>query len=374
MVSLAVVTLGVWLWKDPAHAIDHAVALLIVTCPCALGLATPLALTASLGRAARDGIMIKGGDVVQRLATPGVLFLDKTGTITQGRPSVVRWIGPPDAKSLVAALERTSNHPLAVALSRDLADDEHPEVRDASHTLGGGMQGVVAGRRVAVGSVPFIESVTGASLAGAAEVCVREGLTPVLVAVDGAHVATIGLGDAVRPDAAASIEALRRAGWLVRVLSGDDPRVVAAVASQVGIAPADARGGLGPEQKAGIVAQAATAGTAVMVGDGVNDAAALAAAGVGIAVHGGAEAALAAADVYISRPGLRGLVDLVTGARRTMGVVRRNLAVSIAYNVLAAAGAVVGVIGPLAAAVVMPVSSLSVVTLSFKSRTFGGRP
>lgn len=379
MIALAAVTLGVWLAIEPTAALGHAAALLIVTCPCALGLATPLAVTVALGRAAQRGILIKGGDPLEQLSRPGTIFLDKTGTITQGRTALVRWHGDDDARLLAASLESASSHPIARAIVAAVADARLPAPESAAETTGRGITGRVGGREVAVGSPAFIRGLGAEAPAWLDDVereILRDGLTPVLVAVDGRIVAAAALGDPIRPDAAASIAELRRLGWRVGILSGDHPEVAQAVARAVGVDPEEARGGLTPEDKLAAVRDAGARGgdgPVVMVGDGVNDAAALAAATVGIAVQGGAEASLSAADVYLNRPGLAPILELLTGSRRTLGVIRRNLAASLVYNGVAATLAVTGVITPLIAAVLMPASSLTVLTLSYRSRTFGGR-
>jgi Cu2+-exporting ATPase len=199
----------------------------------------------------------------------------------------------------------------------------------------------------------------------------------VVIAVDGDAVAVAGLADPVREDAGVTIERLRTAGWDVAMLSGDDPRVVARVARQVGLDPARCRGGISPEGKLAAVREAQSRGPVVMVGDGVNDAAALAAATCGIAVHGGAEAATSVADVVVTaRDGQHGLApvaELVEGARATLGVVHRNLAISIVYNLAGATLAVTGLIHPLIGALMMPISSLSVVSSAAWSRAFRPR-
>lgn len=375
MLSLSLVTLLVWLRLDPANAVDHAAALLIVTCPCALGLATPLALTVALGRAAQRGILIKGGDVLERLARPGTIFLDKTGTLTQGRMALQRWVGDETVKPLVAAIEAQSSHPIAVALARDLGVDPAVRVGPVEQFTGHGISGQAAGRLLRVGSPAFALADSASPpewLSAALRECVATGLTPVVVMADGLPVALAALGDSIRPDAAAAVAGLRRAGWRVGVLSGDHPEAVSAVASRLGIDAALTRGGLTPEDKLAIVA--AHSGPVVMVGDGVNDSAALAAAGVGIAVHGGAEASLAAADVYLNRPGLGAINDLLVASDRTMRVIRRNLGVSLFYNAVAATLAITGIINPLIAAILMPASSLTVLTVCLKSRTFGEAP
>lgn len=374
MLALALGTGVVWAYVRPEVAIENAVALLIVTCPCAAGLATPLAMVVSIGRAAGRGMLIKGADAVERLAQPGAIVLDKTGTITQGRLGLVRWEGDVQARPLVAALEAASSHPIARALVRDLGVEQAVPALDVHQTTGGGIEGRVRGRRVAVGSPAFVRAIASHGTGDAAweAALVAQSLTPVLVAVDGTVVAGVGLGDPIRGDAQASIDHLRAAGWDVRILSGDHPQVVSSVAAALGVPQAE--GGVSPEGKLARVRELAKLGPVVMVGDGVNDAAALAAAGVGVAVHGGAEASLAAADAYLSREGLAPLVELLDGSKRVLHVIHRNLGVSLFYNVGAAALAMSGHIHPIVAAILMPLSSLSVLTLSFRSRTFGGRP
>lgn len=374
MVLLAAATALIWMRFDPSRAIDNAVALLIVTCPCALGLATPLAVTVAIGRAARRGILIKGGDALERLGRSGIVYLDKTGTLTVGGLSLMRWIGDESVRTDVAALESHSSHPIARALVRDLAAAEIPTVDAVVQTNGGGIEGRVRGRVIVVGSPSFVRARASDRSFGSDEqerALVADGLTPIAVGVDGRIAALAGLGDSLRPDAIAAVRRLKELGWRVRILSGDHPEVVRSVALRLGIDPCDALGGVMPETKLEIVTAASKGDDpVVMVGDGVNDAGALAAAGVGIAVHGGAEASLAAADIYLSRPGLSPIVDLIDGSRRTIGVIRRNFAASLFYNSVAAALAVTGIINPLIAAILMPASSLTVLTLSFRSRTF----
>jgi Cu2+-exporting ATPase len=196
-------------------------------------------------------------------------------------------------------------------------------------------------------------------------------LTPVLVAVDGMVVATAGLGDRIRDDAGPALAALRARGWSTTLLSGDDPAVASSVGVALGFPEGSALGGATPEAKlARITAWRAEGGPVVMVGDGVNDAAAISAAHVGIGVHGGAEACLATADVYLTAPGLAPLVRLMTGAERTMRVIRRNMAWALTYNVVGVVLAMTGTISPLIAAIMMPISSLTVVLGSWLGRTF----
>jgi Cu2+-exporting ATPase len=204
----------------------------------------------------------------------------------------------------------------------------------------------------------------------AADDLARVGKTPVLVAVDGQVVAAAGFADTLRPDAAAAVDELRAKGWRVSILSGDDPRIVRAIGARLGLPAGAGRGGVTPEGKLAAVREAIGAGPVIMVGDGVNDAAAMAAATCGIAVHGAAEASIDAADVLVRRPGLAALVELFDGAAATMSVIRRNLRVSLAYNLIGGTLAVTGLIHPLVAAVMMPLSSLSVLFSSSRSRGF----
>lgn len=375
VLSLAGVTLIAWLWIDPHRAIDNATALLIVTCPCALGLTTPLTVTVAIGRAAKRGILIKGGDTLERLARAGRMVLDKTGTLTYGRMRVVRWFGEEWVQPLVGALESKSAHPVAQALVEAFGSRESPASAqlDATTTLGAGIAGRVDGHALCVGSAAWVRASVAREapgIAAAVEEFLGAGLTPVLIAVDGEIRAAAGIGDAIREDAAAALEWLRGQGWRIELLSGDHAGVVQRVARQLGIDAQLARGGCLPEEKLEYIRQTACATTTVMVGDGINDAAALAAADVGIAVHGGAEASLAAADVYLNRPGLAPIVELIRASRRTFGAIRRTLAVSLGYNVAGAVLAMTGVLNPLIAAILMPISSFTVLALSLGVRTF----
>jgi Cu2+-exporting ATPase len=390
-IALSLGTLVAWLFIDPAHAIDHAVSLLIVSCPCGLGLATPFAVSVALGRAARAGIMIKGGEVLEKLArartASPTLFLDKTGTLTEERLAVVAWHEAPDGvpvglRGWVARLEAQASHPIAYAFAAEAGQaNESSEVDEsgegarpsllAAHA--NGLEGRVRGQTLLVGSARFVSErlrglppwaeATGRLLTSVA-------LTPVWVALAGRLAAVAGVGGRLRADAKATVADFRRRGMRVAILSGDHPETVRAVGVDLGLPPASCHGGLAPEDKVAAVAAAAAEGPVVMVGDGVNDAAALAAATVGIAVHGGAEASLAAADAYLGRPGVAPLTALFVGAERTLAVIRRCLLVSFAYNVVAAALAVTGVVNALQAAVLMPLASFTVLGLALWLRTF----
>ena len=389
VLSLALFTFGFWWFRMPSEpnvAIENAIALLIVTCPCALGLATPLALIAAIGRAASRGILIKGGAIIEQLSKTGVMYLDKTGTVTEGAMKLRVWEGDDSYKQVVAAVEMGMVHPVARALVEGLglaSSTDHvgqsgdSRVEWVKHVAGMGVEGEYTGEVLRVGSPRFVLEAMDENREwgeGFVERVTAEGWTPILVGAGSRVVAGAGVGDAIQEGAAASIAELQRLGFETQVLSGDHPKVAAAVGAQLGMAAGMVEGDATPERKAEVLA--ASIGKkkqghiVVMVGDGVNDAAALSAADVGVAVHGGAEASLAAADVFLREPGLKPVVELVEGSRRATGVIKRNLMVSLGYNVITGSLAMAGLINPLLAAVLMPFSSLTVVTLSYRSRTF----
>ena len=373
----ALCTLLLWLWLNPARAVDQAAAMLIVTCPCALGLAAPLVMTIAIGRGARRGTLIKGADVLEALSRPGTILLDKTGTLTRGRLSVVARCGDERAIALAAALERHASHPIARAIAACGvgATGVAGRAGNVVQTNGGGVRGTVDGESLVVGSARFLADggcEVDALFATEAARQARLARTPVLVSVNGRAAALLAIGDALHDDAVAVVRSLRRRGWRIGLLSGDHRDVVAATARTLGLDPSLCHAGLSPEQKHAIVVREAARGTVVMVGDGVNDAAALAAATVGIAVRGGAEASLSAADVYLSRPGLAPLLELVNASAAAMRAVHATLWASLVYNLVAALLALTGTIHPIAAAVMMPLSSLTMLVIAGRWRTFAG--
>ncbi|TWT66835.1 putative copper-importing P-type ATPase A [Posidoniimonas polymericola] len=379
--GLSLVTLaGWWAHAGGAVAVDHTVALLIVACPCALGLATPLTMAMALGSAARRNMLVKDARAIERLATSGRLLLDKTGTITAGRPSVVQWIGPDWLKEVVAGAEHDSQHPVGVALRQAFESDDEgqggPPLSDIQERGDGGLTAEHGGKRLSIGAPSYFRR-RGISIGDLWKDTVYEhqalGQTVVLIAVDDQFLGLAALADQTRPDAGEALRQLAELGWEPSILSGDAPEVVKLVAQQVGVPNERAHPIMTPEAKLGIVRQRDDQrGPTVMVGDGVNDAAALAAADVGVAVHGGVEASLAAADVYLAEDGLAPLVELTRLSRRAMQVVRRNLAISLTYNVVAVSLAAAGLITPLVAAVLMPISSATVLA-SAAAGLRGGR-
>ncbi len=364
VVVLATATGLAWARIAPDLALDRAITLLIVACPCALALATPLTLAVAVGRAARRRILIKGADVLERLASPGTMWLDKTGTLTEGHARVLGAVGPTWVRPLVAALERQSAHPVAVALAEAFGGETTVGLRvvDVQQSAGGGIRGTVDGHDVAVGNEAFVLDAAGAivpTLRAAAASFVAEGGSPIYVAVDRAVTMVAAVGDRLRDDAKPTIDALVARGFEVGILSGDHPEIVAGVGARLGLDPARCHGGLTPEDKVSFVR--GTKGPVVMVGDGVNDSAALAAADVSIATRDGAEASLHAASVYLGQPGLHGVLELLELSGRAMRTIRRTFTVSLAYNLVCVGLAMAGTITPLWAAVLMPLSSLTVV-------------
>lgn len=372
VICLAIATTVLWAVRgDVAAGLEHAAALLIITCPCALGLATPMAMSVALGRAARNNALVKSAAALEALSKPGRIILDKTGTITNARTTVASYIGPDQLRSVAASLEQHSPHPLARAIVEHAPDAPTPE--SASHIPGMGIRGTVDAIDAAVGSPEFIEQILAErnetvpdELTTEVQQARSKALTPVAVWGDGIGVGVFAIGDTVREDSASAIEALKQFGWSVTIASGDDQAVVDHASRTVGVA--DALGRQSPEDKADLVTRLTrdTDATVVMVGDGVNDAGALAAATVGVAVHGGAEASLEAADVYLNNPGVAPLVDLVRLSRHTKRTIRLCLAVSLSYNAVAATMAMFGYIDALTAAVLMPISSLVVVSLAMR--------
>jgi Cu2+-exporting ATPase len=418
IISLAAAgTFFFWARTSVSLAIDHSVALLIVTCPCVLGLATPLTLAMTIGQLARRDILVKSGAAIERLSAGGHLLLDKTGTLTNGRLEVVEWQGPEELKPAIAKLERQSQHPVARALVEAFATAESSSFPLSRYTGGGlgwgwihqsagispkqlesetkeyvlsaiedygdgGLRANLLDRQtgsqqlIHIGSPVYIARSSVSEDSEFRRQCHKlehAGLTVVLVALNHVVVGFAALGDRVREDSATAIDSLRKARWSPEILSGDAKPVVASVAKAAGVRSTSAFGQMTPEKKLRFVRERRKTAPVVMIGDGVNDAAALASADVGIAVHGGAEASLAAADIYIATPGITPVADLVNCARKTMGVIRRNLMISLAYNLLAGSLAAAGKMNPLICAILMPLSSATVLTIAIASVRHIGR-
>lgn len=377
MIFLSVLTALVWINLGSWHqAAEYAVALLIVTCPCALGLATPLTFTAALGKAARIGMLIKGGDVIERMTrrhTQKTIFLDKTGTLTKGRFRIIQWFGDEAAGTLAAAAERECHHPVADALRERFTESASLQVHDFTLIAGSGVRAHVNGLLIEVGKPAFIRELANDPQNLLSQLDESSCSTHIAIAVDSEIRAVAALDDQLREDSEQAVRHLIDTGWNVRILSGDSYAAALNVGRTLGLRDEQIIAEATPEQKLEVIKSSQLHSVTVMVGDGVNDAAALAASDVGIAVHGGAEASLAAADMYLSKPGIASVTQLIDGCARTMTVIHRNLIVSILYNAGAAVLAITGFIHPIVAAVLMPVSSLTVIFLAFKSRSFGVR-
>lgn len=299
--------------------------------------------------------------------------IDKTGTLTEGRPAVVEWFGDHTAIQHAAAVERHSSHVLARSLSAAFpgARDEASDVRIST---GSGVIGTVAGRHVQVGSVAWVSGTSRdvpSELTARATSYALRGLSPVAVAVNGRLRAVLAFGDPMRESAPALIAEIHARGAKAYLATGDNSTVAHEVGTKLGI-PADRiLGEMSPEEKLDLVRRLQSSGNRVaVIGDGVNDAAALRVANVGIAVGGGASASFAAADVFLMQDALAPVLQLLRGAGSVMGTVKRNLRISLIYNALGAGAAVAGLVTPLLAAVAMPLSSLIVVGSSILQRSF----
>ncbi len=371
-------------------ALTSFIGVVIIACPCAMGLATPTAIMAGTGRGAEAGILFRGGEALERAHRIDTVVFDKTGTLTLGRPTAGEieafdgWSAT-ELLDLAASLETRSEHPLGAAIVARARPDElgfRPVTEFESHA-GHGVAGLVDGRRVVVGTDRLLAERgidTTAQRERAAAVAAG-GRTPVWIAVDGAAVGIVGVSDPVKPTAAAAVAELQAAGAEVWLVTGDHPTTAMAVAAQVGIAPDRVRASVLPADKVAAIADLQAHGRVVaMVGDGINDAPALARADVGIAIGSGADVAIEAAGVTLVGGDPRGVPAAIALSRATMVVIRQNLFWAFAYNVLlipVAMGVLVpfGVaLNPALAAAAMALSSVAVVTNSLRLRTFDARP
>ncbi len=381
---VAAATFAVWALLGPAPAVNlalvNSIAVLIVACPCALGLATPTSIMVGTGRGAENGVLFRNAEALEVLHRVGVVVLDKTGTLTEGRPQVTDVLadGLPEAEllQLVGAVERGSEHPLGEAVvraARERGGAELPAASGFRATPGSGVEAVVGGRRVAVGRAGFASA---GLLAEAGARFAAAGRTPVFVSIDGRPAGVIAIADPLKPGSAAAVAELRRLGLEVVMLTGDNETTARTVAAEAGIdrVVADVR----PDRKAAAVRELQAGGKAVaMVGDGVNDAPALASADVGIAIGTGTDVAIESAAVTLMSGDLRGIVTAIALSRATMRNIRQNLFWAFAYNVALiplAAGAAYPATGwlldPIFAAAAMALSSVTVVSNALRLRRF----
>jgi Cu+-exporting ATPase len=387
VLGLAVLTFAVWALAGPAprlvFALLNFVAVLIIACPCAMGLATPTAIMVGTGRGAERGILIRSGESLETVHRVDTFVFDKTGTLTNGRPEVTdvlpaRAFDARELLSLAASVENGSEHPLAQAVVRRARAEGAPvdDAGDFRALEGMGVEGRVAGQRVLVGSRRLVESagVDVSSLFGPAEALAGEGKTLAFVAVDGRSVGLLALADTLKPSARETVDKLRRSGHRVIMLTGDNARTARALAAEAGIE--DVQADVLPGDKAGVIRSLQAEGRRVaMVGDGINDAPALAQADVGMALGTGTDVAMASADITLISGDLGTVLAAVELSRRTIRTIRQNLFWAFVYNVVGipvAAGALYPFFGllldPMIASAAMAMSSVSVVTNSLRLR------
>jgi Cu+-exporting ATPase len=388
VILLSLATLAAWLLTghSATAAFTAAVAVLIIACPCALGLATPTALLVGTGRAAQLGIIIKGPQILESTRRVDTILLDKTGTITTAAMSVVgvhAAAGEAVAQvaTLAGALEDASEHPIAQAIAEaakaaiTAGDHTLPAVEDFSNHDGRGVSGVVDGRAVLVGRRSWLEQAWSihapAGLLADADAAEADGQTPVWVAWDGAARAVIVVADTIKDTSAQAIAQLRALGLRPVLLTGDNTRAAHAVAALVGIGPQDVIAEVLPAGKVSAVKALQDKGRIVaMVGDGVNDAAALAQADLGVAMGSGSDVAIQASDLTLVRGDLRAAADAIRLSRATLRTIKGNLFWAFAYNVAAIPLAALGLLNPLIAGAVMACSSVFVVSNSLRLRRF----
>ncbi|MET0903326.1 MAG: heavy metal translocating P-type ATPase, partial [Acidimicrobiales bacterium] len=379
---LAAGTLAAWLLTGhtATDAFTAAVAVLIIACPCALGLATPTALLVGTGRGAQLGVLIRGPEVLERTQDLDTIVLDKTGTVTTGRMTLVEVTAAADGDErevvrLVGALEAASEHPVGRAIAESAAERAGPlpPVESFTNRPGMGVEGTVEGHRVVAGRAALLADagvILPRVLARARADAEAAGHTAIVAAVDGSAAAVFVVADAVKPTSAAAVASLRGLGLRPVLLTGDNRATARTVASAVGI-DADEPGAVIsdvlPEDKVEAVRALQSEGHQVaMVGDGVNDAAALAQADLGLAMGTGTDAAIEASDLTLVRSDLRAAVDAIRLSRRTFRTIKGNLFWAFAYNVAALPLAAFGLLSPLIAGAAMAASSVFVVTNSLR--------
>ncbi|MBX8995179.1 cadmium-translocating P-type ATPase [Corynebacterium testudinoris] len=373
VIAVSVLTFGahLLLGSGLAPAFTAAVAVLIIACPCALGLATPTALLVGTGRGAQLGLLIKGPEVLEQTRRVDTIVMDKTGTVTEGAMSVTSVTPAADFHSAevleaAAAVEAASEHPIARAIAREV--DTPAQVTDFSNEPGMGVSGTVGGRRVTVGRPG---SDLPADVQQAFQQAQDDGATPVVVLIDAAVAGIIAVRDTVKPTSAEAIAAMRSLGLTPMLLTGDNAGAAQAVAAEVGIDPADVISEVMPADKVNVVSGLQEQGRNVaMVGDGVNDAAALAQADLGLAMGAGTDVAIEASDITLMNNDLRSAVDAIRLSRKTLSTIKGNLFWAFAYNVILIPVAALGYLNPMLAGIAMAFSSVFVVTNSLRLRGF----
>ena len=379
VIALSVATLGFWLGtpNGVAAAFTAAVAVLIIACPCALGLATPTALLVGTGRGAQMGILIKGPEVLESTRAVDTIVLDKTGTVTTGQMTL-RQVTPAEGEDseeilrVAGALESASEHPIAQAIASAAASTA--TVAEFSNVEGLGVTGVVDGRKAVAGRPQLLAErglTVPPEIASAQREAEAKGHTAVLIGWDGQVRAVLSVADAVKPTSKAAIAALRKLGLTPVLLTGDNATVARTIASEVGIAPDDVIAEVLPQDKVEAIKRLQADGKVVaMAGDGVNDAAALAQADLGLAMGTGTDVAIEASDLTLVRGDLMAAVDAIRLSRRTLSTIKGNLFWAFAYNVAALPLAAAGLLNPMIAGLAMALSSVFVVSNSLRLRRF----
>ena len=379
---IAVITFLGWMYHGApvARSMMNAVSVMVIACPCALGLATPLAILIGTSNAAAQGILIKGGDVIEKAASVDFVVLDKTGTITEGKPvlSEAHGIGISDEQALRLALslEQRSEHSLARAIVESGRGLEPYEVTDFSALPGRGIRGMIAGKEVLIGSREFIQSEHIAlDLDAAMDADQRRkiieseksGATITFLYHDGDLRGVFAISDRMRQEAAEAVTRLRTGGLSVAMVTGDNLSTAEAVAKKTGIEMVKAQ--VSPMEKAVEIQRLEHDGKHVlMAGDGINDAPALVAATIGVAMGRATDIALESADIVIMRSDLRLVADAVTLAKKTFSIIRQNIFWAFFYNIVVIPIAIFGILHPIVAAGAMAFSSLSVVGNSLRAR------
>ena len=387
VVAIAVITFATWAWLGPqpamAYAIVNSVAVLIIACPCALGLATPMSIMVGMGKGAQSGILIKNAEALETFEKVDTVVVDKTGTLTEGRPELLTIepadrFGPDELLAMAAAAEIGSEHPLAAAIiaGAETRAIELPQHEDFHSITGQGATATVSGRTVAVGNARLMESlgIADDSMGGRADRLGKEGQTVMFVAVDGKLAGLLGVADPIKESTPHAIDVLHRAGLRIVMLTGDNATTAHAVARNIGIDEVHAN--VTPEDKHNIVKSLRAGGAIVaMAGDGINDAPALAQADVGIAMGTGTDVAMESADVTLVKGDLLGIARARALSRATMRNIRQNLFFAFAYNsagVPIAAGILYPFFGlllsPMIAAAAMSLSSVSVIGNALRLR------
>ena len=383
VILIAIATAAVWLLLGASlgEALTRGVAVLVISCPCALGLATPVAVMVGCGVGAKMGLLYKTAEALELMGKSKVVALDKTGTVTSGkmRVSGIYPLGSYTEEGLLSlafSLEKKSEHPLARAVC-EYAESrvDFKEIEDFEAIVGGGVKGIIGGKEALGGSYRFIRERMSADADALYEKLSSEGKTPIFFALSGALAGAIAISDTPREDSRAAISLLKKMGLRVVMLTGDNELTAAQIAGEVGIT--EIRAGLLPADKEAAIRALSAEGGVVMVGDGINDAPSLTSADVGVAVGGGTDIAIEAADVVLVKNSLIGVVNAVRLGRATLRNIKENLFWAFAYNTLCiplAAGALVGVLGfemsPMIGAFAMSLSSLCVVSNALRLNRF----